>query len=142
MAGINTTKVIIGGLVAGLVFNIFDVLNGMFFMGEDFAANAVRLGLDPAAMESTASMVIWIAVDFAVGILVVFTYAAIRPRFGPGPKTATIAGLIPYAGITLVMLGLAQGQLTTWPMFWKMSAVQLVFSIIGANAGAAIYKEA
>ncbi|HEX9698846.1 MAG TPA: hypothetical protein VGD06_05240 [Acidobacteriota bacterium] len=142
MAGINGAKVIIGGLVAGLVYNVLDIVNGMLLMGEDFRANAVRLGIDPAAMESTANMAVWISIDFVFGILVVFTYAAIRPRFGAGPKTAAYAGIILYAAVTLIMLGLTQEQLLTWPMFWKMAVVQLVVAIVGAVSGAAVYKEA
>ncbi len=141
MSAINTGKVIVGGLLAGLVFNIFDTINGLVIMAEDFRANATRLGLDPAAMESGTAMATWITIDFLFGILVIWTYAAIRPRFGPGPKTAAFAGLIPYLAVTLILFGLTQGGLMTMAIWTKMSAISLVTTIVGSIAGAWAYKE-
>src|SRR5262245_53070237 len=108
MAGINTGKVVAGGLLAGVVFNAIDFLiNGMLMM-EEFNANVVRLGLDPASQQTPAVMATWIIVDFIFGLVVVFTYAAIRPRFGPGVKTACIAGLVMWLPTTSLVLGFAQ----------------------------------
>ena len=139
---INTGKVITGGLVAGLVYNVLDFLNQMLIVGEDFRANATRLGLDPAAAESTQGMATWVLIDFIMGMIVVWTYAAIRPRFGPGPKTAIIAGLIPYLSITFVMLGLSTGGLFPPALWAKMTFAMLIIYSAGAVAGAAVYKEA
>ena len=47
----------------------------------------------------------WIVIDFLFGILIVWTYAAMRPRFGPGPKTALIAGITLYLAVTTVLYG-------------------------------------
>ncbi|MBI4478268.1 MAG: hypothetical protein HY654_13925 [Acidobacteria bacterium] len=141
MAAINTGKVVTGGLVAGLVFNILDFLTNAVLFAEDFRANAVRLGLDPAMMESASGIATWVVIDFVFGILAVFTYAAVRPRLGPGPKTAAIAGGILWAAIALVMLGLTQGGLFTMAFFTKMAVVSLVTMVIGTNAGAWLYTE-
>ena len=78
MAGSNMGKVITGGLVAGLVFNILDFANNYLIVGEDFRANATRLGIDPAMAESPAGIAAWVVIDFLIGILVVWTYAAMR----------------------------------------------------------------
>lgn len=142
MSGINTGKVITGGLLAGLVFNALDFLNNYLVVGEDFRANATRLGLDPAAAESPMGIATWVVIDFLMGILVVWTYAAIRPRFGPGPKTAIYAGLVPYFGITLVVFGLATGGLLPTALWMKMAIISLVITCVGAVAGAWAYKEA
>src|SRR2546422_4874519 len=41
----------------------------------------------------TGSMIIWfVIVDFLFGIFLIWLYAAIRPRFGAGPRTAVLAG--------------------------------------------------
>jgi len=141
MSGINTGKVIVGGLVAGLVYNVLDMVNGMLIMAADFKANAERLHLDPAAAESTTGMATWIVVDFLMGILVVWTYAAMRPRFGPGPRTAVYAALALYFAINLVMFGLTQGGMITMAIFVKMAIIQFVITIAGAVAGASVYKE-
>ena len=141
MTSINTGKVISGGLLAGLVFNILDFLNNYLLVGADFRANATRLGLDPAAAESPAGIATWVVIDFLIGILAVFTYAAIRPRFGPGVKTAIYAGLVPYLGIVLIMFGLTQGGLFPMALFGKMAVISLVITSVGAVAGAWAYKE-
>ena len=142
MTGINTGKVITGGLLAGLVFNILDFLNNFLIVGEDFRANATRLGLDPAVAESPAGITTWVVIDFLIGMLVVWTYAAIRPRFGPGVKTAIYAGLVPWFGITLVVLGLSTGGLIPTALWMKMAVITLVITSVGAVAGAWAYKEA
>lgn len=142
MSSINTGKVITGGLLAGLVFNVLDFLNNYLVVGEDFRANATRLGIDPGMAESTPGIVTWVVIDFLMGILIVWTYAAIRPRFGAGPKTAIMAGLVPYLAITMVTYGLTNGGLLTTALWAKMAVLTLVITSVGAVAGAWAYKEA
>lgn len=141
MSRINTGKVLVGGLLAGLVYNAFDIVTGMVLMGEEFRANAQRLGLDPAAQESPTAMAVWITIDFLMGILVVWTYASMRPRFGPGPKTAVLAGLVPYLAITLIMFGLTHGGLMTMSIWTKMTVISLITTSVGAILGAWAYQE-
>lgn len=141
MNGINTGKVVTGGLVGGLVLNILDFVNNSMIMGADFAANATRLGLDPAAMEAPVIIASWVVIDFLMGILIVWTYASIRPRFGPGPKTAIYAGLIPWLAISLVMHGLSQVGLFPIALWAKMTVITLIITSVGAVAGAWAYKE-
>lgn len=141
MSAINTGKVVIGGLLAGLVMNALDMVNGFLIMGEDFRANAQRLGLDPAQMESGAGIATWVVVDFLMGILLVWTYAAMRPRFGPGPSTAVKAALVPWLAVGLVMFGMTQGGMLTMSIWVKMSAISLVIMTVSSVAGAWAYKE-
>lgn len=141
MSAINTGKVLIGGLLAGLVLNALDTVTGMLIMADEFKANAQRLGLDPAAMESGSAMAVWITVDFLLGILIVWTYAAMRPRFGPGPKTAVMAGLVPYVAIALILLGLTNGGMMTWSIWMKMTPLALISASVAAIAGAWAYSE-
>jgi hypothetical protein len=137
----NTGKVIVGGLVAGLVFNIGDfVING-FILAEEQTALLQRLGLEVPAPTNVAAMLPWVVIDFLFGILVVWTYAAIRPRFGPGVSTAIIAGLIPYLGATLVLAGFTSMGMFTTSLFIKGSVASLVNTAIGSVAGAWVYTE-
>ena len=114
----NTGKVVVGGLVAGLVFNI-----------GDFVINTMLLAADNAAFMTRLGLVVW-------------TYAAIRPRFGPGVSTAIIAGLIPFLGATLVLGGFTSMGVFTTSMFIKGTVGSLVNTVIGAVAGAWVYTEA
>ena len=138
----NTGKVVVGGLVAGVVMNVGDFVINTMVLAADNAAFMTRLGLDPAAMESFAGMLPWIVIDFLMGLLIVWTYAAIRPRFGPGVSTAIIAGLIPFLGATLIIGGFTSMGVFTSSMFIKGTVAALINTVIGAVAGAWVYTEA
>jgi hypothetical protein len=141
MSGINAGRVLGGGLLAGLVFNILDFAANRM-LRSDWEAAMTRLNLPTSALEAPSVMVTWIAVDFLFGILVVWTYAAIRPRFGPGPKTAAMAGLVPFIATSLVLYGLSAMGLFTNAFYWKATAFSLVVVVAGSIAGAWAYKEA
>ena len=141
MSGINTTKVVAGGLLAGVVFNIIDFLINGFLMVDDFAANAARLGLDPATQTTPDVITTWVIVDFILGLTVVYIYAAIRPRFGPGVKTALIAGVLLWLAPTALMLGFAKSSILTMGIWGKMLIPTLINACAGSVAGAWAYKE-
>ena len=91
----NTGKVVVGGLVAGLVMNVIDYVTNTYVLATQMKAEMDKL--NPSLMtnmEGSNTMITWIVLDFVLGILLVWTYAAIRPRFGAGPKTAVYAGLL------------------------------------------------
>ena len=142
MSSINTGKVIAGGLLAGVVLNVLDFANNALVVGADFTANATRLGLDPATLQAPAAIATWVVIDFLFGILLVWTYAAIRPRFGAGPKTAVLAALIPFIGISLILFGLTQGGLFTTALYVKQTVIAFFIVSIASVAGAWTYKEA
>jgi hypothetical protein len=142
MAGINTGKVVAGGLLAGLVMNIGDIFINVVLLAAEFRAGLERLGLDPVAAESGSVMATWITVDFLLGIVLVWSYAAMRPRFGPGPKTAILAAIPLFAGITLIMFGLTVMGFFTMGLFAKSTVCSAVNAAISAVAGAWLYREA
>ena len=138
---INTGKVITGGLLAGLVFSVFDVLFNSTFLAADNMEMISRLNLDPAVGTSFAYAIPWILIDFALGLLVVWTYAAMRPRFGPGSKTAILAGMVPYIAVSVVLLGFTTMGVFTMGMFVKNTALVAITVIAGSVAGARVYTE-
>jgi hypothetical protein len=142
MASINTGRVIVGGLVGGVVANACDMLWNMTVMKDDMTTMAQKFGVDPAAALSMSAVAPWIVIDFVMGLLTVFTYAAMRPRFGPGPKTALIAGITLYLGITAILYGFTSMGMMSLGAFGRGSATALVTTILGSLAGAAVYKEA
>jgi hypothetical protein len=139
---INVGRVILGGLVAGVVANVLDYVVSAHLLAEEMAANAQRRNLDHSIANSTAAMVTWIVIDFLYATAIVFTYAAIRPRFGPGPKTAVIAALIPWFSICIILFGLA--TMGFWPMefFWKNAFYSAIVAMAAGLAGGAVYQEA
>jgi hypothetical protein len=131
--------VILGGFVAGLVANAFDFAITTYLMAPEFDAMLARLNVDEAAMQS------WIPVfaiaDFVWGFLLVFTYAAVRPRFGLGAGTAVISGIMLWIVIAIFALLLMAMGLHSLQSYLKSSALYLVSAIASSVAGAALYKE-
>src|SRR5437588_12820928 len=90
MNSINWTRVLLGGLVAGVIVDVFEgLLNGVF-LAQDWAA-AMRAINKPEVTGPAIAM--FNVMGLAIGIFAIWLYAAIRPRFGAGPKTALGAGL-------------------------------------------------
>ncbi|NIR44970.1 MAG: hypothetical protein GWN53_11130 [Gammaproteobacteria bacterium] len=101
MGKINLGRVVLGGLLAGVVLNVLEFINGLILRDRWMAAREA-LGLGP---EGTGMMIAWVIWGFLLGIAMVWLYAAIRPRFGPGPKTAVWAGLTAWFLIGLLGFG-------------------------------------
>jgi hypothetical protein len=138
MGRINWGRVLLGGLAAGLVINVSEaILNGV--VARDAFAEAMKaLNLDPEA----GSLAVWFVYGFAIGILAIWLYAAIRPRFGPGPKTALMAGvfvwILAYLFPTIAQLNM--GMLPTG-LAWLGLNWGLVEVLIATLLGAWIYRE-
>jgi magnesium-transporting ATPase (P-type) len=139
MGKINLQRVILGGLVAGVVLNVFDfVLYGVVFK-DDY--NAALQALGKPAM--TNNMVLWfVALDFLFGIFLVWLYAAIRPRFGAGPGTAVKAGLAMWVLFGLLH-ALSEAPMGLFPQnLWVIGTLAaLVVYPLAAVAGAKLYTE-
>lgn len=141
MSAINTGRVVLGGLVAGAVANALDFASNAFLLYGDMDRNRQRLGIDVPTWESTTAAMTWVAVDFVLGLLLVFTYAAMRPRFGPGPQTALTAALVPFLGITAVIVGFSQMGIFEVALVIKAGFFSLVTMCLASLAGAYVYKE-
>jgi len=140
MGKINFGRVLLGGIVAGVILNLGEmVLNGMI-LAKEMADFFNRCGFKQPA---STFYVIAIAITFVLGIVIVLGYAAIRPRFGAGPKTAIIAALFAWFGVYVYQNVIALG-LGMVPI--KLVAIALVWGlveyIIASLVGAALYKEA
>jgi hypothetical protein len=139
MARINMGRVIVGGLLAGLVINIGEfVLNG-FILEKDWEAAMRSLGKEPIGMQAIA---VFLALGFLLGITAVWIYAAVRPRLGAGPKTAICVGLTVWV---LTSLFATLGQLPTGIFPTRLLVVPLVWGLVeiplGTLAGSWLYKE-
>lgn len=78
-------RILLGGLVAGLICNLSGMAMGAFVLADDFRAVIARLQHPPTPLEMFAQH---IGMRFLLGVLVVWLYAAIQPRFKPGWWTA------------------------------------------------------
>lgn len=93
MGGINVNKLIVGGLVAGLVINCCQTVVHLILLAEQSAALTEGMGLP----EPTGGQIgMYWALSFVIGLVMIFVYAAIRPRFGAGMNTALLAAVTTF----------------------------------------------
>jgi hypothetical protein len=137
----NIKKVVVGGIVAGIVLNVIDFISN-YVLGARMRAEteAFKAGLSDQMM-TTSSMVSYIIMDFALGIAMVWTYAAIRLRFGPGPRTAGFTALLFWLLALIFYSGYRQMGMMSPGLWWTMAFIGLVEFVIAAQAGAALYSE-
>lgn len=137
----NLGRVILGGLVAGLVLNVGEFLLNAVIFKNQMAEWATRHNL-PADPGQTF-LVVAIGLTFVLGIVMVWLYALIRPRLGAGPKTAIVAALLMWFAVYLYC-GIINGIILQAPM--NLLAIGMAWGlveyIVGAIAGAWLYKEA
>ena len=139
---INTGRVIGGGLLAGAIMNFVDFLVNGVWLADRWMAQATALNprlVVPAVQ--TSSMIGWVVTDFLLGILIVWTYAAIRPRFGPGASTAVKAALLVWGVSHIAYFSFAFLDLYSLNLVAAVTAGGLVAALAGGYAGCSIYKE-
>jgi hypothetical protein len=138
---INTKKVLIGGIVAGVVMNVIDFAV-QFMLGARMKAesDAFKPGMADAMMTGSA-IASSVAMDLILGIALVWTYAAIRPRFGPGPRTATYAALLFWVLASIFFSGYMHMGMMSGGLWWTFAFLGLVNFFVSAQAGAKVYSE-
>lgn len=138
----NTKKVLLGGIVAGVVMNAIDFVTNTYILGARMKAetDAFKPGLSDQMMEGSA-IAIYIIMDFVLGIALVWTYAAIRPRFGPGIKTATYAALLFWILAGIFLSGYMHMGMMSSGLWWTFAFLGLVNFMLSAWAGAKFYTE-
>jgi Na+-transporting NADH:ubiquinone oxidoreductase subunit NqrB len=139
---INTQKVLIGGLVAGAVMNVIDFVTNTYILGARAKAesDAFKPGLADQMMSGKA-VASYIVMDFILGILLVWTYAAIRPRFGPGIRTATYAAGLFWILTGIFYSGYMHMGMMSAGLWWTFAFIGLVNYLLSAWAGAKFYTE-
>ena len=140
MSNINLGRVVLGGLLAGLVLNIGEFLLNDYVLGSQMKEFMARHNFsEPGAN----FMVVAVGLTFVMGIVLVLGYAMIRSRLGPGVKTAIVAGLFAWFGVYFYS-GIINGILFGLPLATICTVVVwgLVQYAVAAVAGAWLYKEA
>lgn len=140
MNKINFPRVLLGGLVAGLVLNIGEFLLNDVILGAQMKEFFTRLRLpDPGG----SFLAVAVILTFVIGVVIVWVYAAIRPRLGAGPKTAICAGVIAWIFVC-VYTGVINGMILQVPTNFMIIGIAWCFVeyVVAAIAGAWLYKEA
>lgn len=140
MGKLNWQRIILGGLLAGVIIDASEILtNGVVFAADwDNVMKSLNLP-GSFSVKQMAALNLW---GFLTGIVTVWLYAAIRPRFGEGPKTAALAGaamwFMNYAlggfyPVITHMFPLGLAVVTT--------LIGLAEAVVAGVAGAWVYKE-
>ena len=140
MARINTKGVVIGGLLAGLIINISESILNIPVLGAPMEAAMNARNLPPIGGSAIG---VFIVGGFLLGVILVWLYAAVRPRLGPGPKTAIVSAMVVWF-LANFWPTLGMGLMGFFPT--KLLAISVVWGlgelILAALAGGWLYKEA
>ena len=144
MGGINLGRVFLGGAAAGGLAVAIEYI--AFFLGA-YEKLGEAAGLPQLGHPSTSAQLAVGSLQILVGgPLAIWLYAAIRPRFGAGPRTALIASVYvwlvmgPYGLSVLSICGLFVSL--PLPVIGLLELASFPFIAVCLLAGAAIYQEA
>ncbi len=134
MRRINWARLLLSGLLAGVVVYLLAWAAWILLLGR---MEAAALG---AAADEAPSML----GSFIAGFVGVGLYVAIRPRFGPGPKTALLAGLLGWFVLCVVSTLLymfSPGPQLPLSLVAIAFVTLLVLLVTGTVVGTWVYKE-
>ncbi|MFN2383787.1 MAG: hypothetical protein ABR559_05925 [Gemmatimonadota bacterium] len=94
---IQWVRVLLCGLVAGGIMTLLAVAL-LAFIGDEFLAAIPGKGLNDRAGSVHLFLLF---INLATGVWALWLYTAIRPRYGPGPKTAAVAGVAWWVIVSL-----------------------------------------
>ncbi len=97
----NLARVLLGGLIAGLVINVAEYLVHGVLLDPEWAAAFGALGRTPTGWTT------FLPSNFLVGIIGIWIYAKFRPNYGPGPRTAL------------------RSAISIWAIFWAIPMMAL-----------------
>jgi hypothetical protein len=141
MPRLNWLRFFLGALIASVIMFMTDGFLHERVFTADWASVYANLGV--AEPHHEAAGILYFAIfEIGRGFVSMFLYVLMQSFFGPGPKTAILAGVVGWIAFSLtgptqfIPLGFYSNAL--WV---KVAAAQLVTSIVATIAGAALYKD-
>ena len=138
MSRVNLSRVLLGGVLAGILINVSEFLLHNVVLKAQFEEGMKALGRP--FPEGSSVITIWILWGFAAGIAAVWVYAAIRPRYGAGAGTAARAGIAVWF-LTWVLSTVALQNMGVFPIAPLPLVWTLVECVLATLAGAWLYRE-
>ena len=139
---INMRRVVLAGLAAGVVFFLTDAVADEVVVGPEIRAGLQAIG-KPAPQESAAMFAYLLGFCSVFGIALVWLYAVIRPRFGPGPGTAIRAGLAAWFFFGVIdAFGWAPMGFVPIRVYAIGNVAWVIQTLLAAMVGGWLYKEA
>jgi hypothetical protein len=139
MDTINFGRLILSGLMAGIVLNIGESLLNAVVLARQMEEIYKRINVAPPGGTFIGIAVV---MTFVLGLVMVLLYALIRSRMGPGPKTAIVAAAILWFCV-YVYSGVINGLIIAVP--FSMILIAMVWGFVeyalAALVGGWLYKE-
>jgi hypothetical protein len=141
MNKINWPRLLVGGLLAAIILFFTDGPLHEHLVATEWQAVMRNLGI--AEPHHNGFDLLYFAVfELGRGMISIYLYVLMRSCCGPGPKTAVWAAVVAWIAFSLT--GPAQFiplGFYSHALWLKVGAFQLVTSIVGALAGAALYRD-
>ncbi len=143
MARVNIGRIMVGGGAAGLICFAGDAVVHGVLLKPGWAAAMAALGRSGGGDVSMQALLYFLVYDLLKGLLALWLYSAMRPRFGPGPATALAAALTVWLLVIPVpVIGLAPMRFFSLKLAALWSLYGLIPIVIGTEIGAWMYREA
>ena len=135
-------RVVLGGLLAGLVMNISEAALHAGILGSDTQALYKALNIPPP--NPTQTLPLLVALAFGMGIVSMWLYAAIQVHYGSRGKSVAITGVVvwflahAWSGVYMAAgyAGVFTARLAWIPVAWG-----LLEATLAILAGSFVYKQ-
>ena len=142
MGSMNRQKMIVGGIVAGVILIVLDYVSGTFVFTPMAAGTPGSMSAAlTAVMSSKRAMVGGFITDLLYGITIVWCYAAIRPRYGAGSKTGMCAAAFVWFVSVLAYATFYLDRMMSLQFFCIVALAELISMLIAGYVGCMMYSE-
>lgn len=139
---INVVRTLTSGLLAGVVIMALNVAAQLVLSERvQREMNAWMPGAADRMQAGGAAVVAGLVMKLAIGVVLVWLYAAARPRLGPGPKTASLIALAVWLLGAIFFSDFPLTGMISWATYALLETLQLLAFLAAAWAGAWLYRE-
>lgn len=141
---INIPRWVLGGLLAGLIYNVSGFVQVHFIFMEGLADVAARYDFPPTPEDALPVLfMLHLSTRFMVGLVTVWLYILYRSCCGAGPKSAIYAGLTVWL-LAHVTYSVGMHGIGIFPasFVWGYALGGLPEAVLASLAGGFVYKEA
>src|SRR5437016_4039823 len=138
MCKINWRRVFLCGLMVGILWGLLGELK-FTLLGRDLLT-AMR-GSHGRPTINAWLVAFWVCMELVLGVWIMWLYAAIRPRYGAGLKTAVGAGVALWVITAWVDVVWASVAGVSFNVLMAPVAADLPIDIVAAVVGAWLYRE-
>ena len=121
-----------------MIYPACDFVINEFIMKEAWQRVQQVRNADFSTTSVPVEMTKFVLIDLLLGLLIVWVYAAVRPRLGPGPATAMKAALVVFGALNMATF---TPWMYSWDMFIRSNALGLISMLAAGWVGGWVYSE-